>query len=216
MGLWALPCLATVPGPTVFNSDNIPWITILVSYYKDLITAVKKISPVRLIHFTLKEHPHTHPDTFTRSHSIIAEICLTSKFPTGQGPYTQFFFQSLYLYWWHSLSRILFSILGSPYEKGPLGLCQITCTWSFWDQDGHISVVLVLEHEYEIPRYKLLVPPSNELHYPSFLRIADLVVALIGTEWNDLTKGGTRGHSPLLWTSRKRDEMAVSALLGGK
>ena len=37
----------------------------------------KEASTVRFVHFTLQEYLSAHPDVFSRSHSTMAEICLT-------------------------------------------------------------------------------------------------------------------------------------------
>ena len=50
-----------------------------------------------------------------------------------------------------TLFPIPISLLGSPYEKATLRLHQITSTRAFWDYDGHISAVLVLQKGLEIP-----------------------------------------------------------------
>ena len=43
-----------------------------------LITVDKETSAVQLVHFTLQEYPSAHPDIFSRPHSTMVEICLTS------------------------------------------------------------------------------------------------------------------------------------------
>ena len=69
--------LAVKLGSTDFDVGNIPSIPTLVNCCQELITVDKEASTVRLIHFTLQEYLSTHPDIFSKPHSVMAEICLT-------------------------------------------------------------------------------------------------------------------------------------------
>jgi len=74
--------LAVELGSTDFNAGNIPSIMTLLSCCQGLIAVDKEASTVRLVHFILCESIFPPPDIFSRPHAAIAEICLTSKFPT--------------------------------------------------------------------------------------------------------------------------------------
>ena len=115
--------LAVRLGTTDFKTSNVPSMSTLVGCCQGLITVDKEASTVRLIHFTLQEYLSAHPDIFSKPHSAIAEICLTylnsqqvKALSTNPSPGTQ-----------NTISRILFSTLGGPCEKGALGGCEITC-----------------------------------------------------------------------------------------
>ena len=69
--------LAVQLGTTDFDVGNIPSMSTLVSCCQGLITVDKEASTVRLIHFTLQEYISSRPDIFNKSHSAIAEICMT-------------------------------------------------------------------------------------------------------------------------------------------
>ena len=58
-------------------NDDIPTISTLLDCCQGLVTVDMGGSTVRLIHFTLQEHLCTHPDSFDRAHSTIAETFLT-------------------------------------------------------------------------------------------------------------------------------------------
>ena len=58
-------------------NDDIPTISTLLDCCQGLVTVDMGGSTVRLIHFALQEHLCTHPDSFDRAHSTIAETFLT-------------------------------------------------------------------------------------------------------------------------------------------
>ena len=65
--------LAVEVGAADFDSENIPSIGTLLECCQGLITVDKEALTVRLIHFTVQEYLCTHPDLFSRPHSILAE-----------------------------------------------------------------------------------------------------------------------------------------------
>ena len=70
--------LAVEIGSADFNTSNVPSISTLVRCCQGFITVDKEASTVRLIHFTLQEYLSAHHNIlFSRSHSTIAETCLT-------------------------------------------------------------------------------------------------------------------------------------------
>ena len=69
--------LAVQLGSRDFDVGNIPSIPTLMNCCQGLITVDKEASIVRLIHFTLQEHLSSHPNIFSKSHSAMAEVCLT-------------------------------------------------------------------------------------------------------------------------------------------
>ena len=69
--------LAVELGSTDFDGGNAPSMSTLVACCQGLITVDKEGSAVRLIHFTLQEYFSIRQDIFGRTHSTMAEICLT-------------------------------------------------------------------------------------------------------------------------------------------
>ena len=98
---------------------------------------------MRLIHFTLTEYFSTHPDIFSSPHSAMVEICLTylnslqlKALSANPIVHTDDLLDNLIdeliddlsddVVDDHPFSAILFSILGSPYEKGALRQLKVT------------------------------------------------------------------------------------------
>ena len=69
--------LAVEVGTTDLNIHNIPSIRTLLSCTLGLVTIDEQESTVRLVHYTLQEYLAAHPNLFTATHSMMAEICLT-------------------------------------------------------------------------------------------------------------------------------------------
>jgi len=133
--------LAIELGSADFNPGNIPSIATLVSCCQGLITVDKEASTVRLIHFTLEEYFSAHPDTFSRPHSAMAEICLTylnsqqikALDPSSPWDYNSFL-RYCSLYWGVHAKQDL-----SDYARSlALQLLQ--------DYDHHVSIRFLVQH----------------------------------------------------------------------
>ncbi|RPA89072.1 hypothetical protein L873DRAFT_1644294, partial [Choiromyces venosus 120613-1] len=59
------------------DRDNVPQIEALSKYCQGLVVVEKQTSTVRLMHLTLQKYLRDHPSLFERTHSLIAETCLT-------------------------------------------------------------------------------------------------------------------------------------------
>ena len=60
-----------------FDPENVPSIGTLLDCCQGLISVDAEASTVRLIHYTVQEYLCSHPDLFSKPHSILAETCLT-------------------------------------------------------------------------------------------------------------------------------------------
>ena len=69
--------LAVEIGERDFDPENVPSIGTLLDCCQGLITVDAEASAVRLIHYTVQEYLCTHLGLFSKSHSILAEACLT-------------------------------------------------------------------------------------------------------------------------------------------
>jgi len=69
--------LGVEEGSIDLNIRNIPAIETLLACTLGLVTVEKSSSTVRLIHYTLQEYLSHNPSLFPKSHSMIAEVCLT-------------------------------------------------------------------------------------------------------------------------------------------
>ena len=69
--------LAVEIGATDFDPDNVPAIGTVLDCCQGLITVDAEASTVRLIHYTVQEYLCSYPGLFCKSHSILAETCLT-------------------------------------------------------------------------------------------------------------------------------------------
>ena len=126
-------------GSNDLNNDDIPTISTLLGFCQGLATIEKGTSTIRLIHFTLKEYLCTHPDLCDRTHSTIAETCLTylnfrnfsaSQSTDPQGPP---FLEYCPLYW------------GTHMRIGPLDLAKAFSPQLLGQFDSHISARLLWE-----------------------------------------------------------------------
>jgi len=64
-------------GSTDLDHENVPALRTLLASSLGLVTVEESSSTVRLVHFTLQEHLLSDSTLFHRSHSTIAEVCLT-------------------------------------------------------------------------------------------------------------------------------------------
>jgi len=64
--------LAVEIGETDFDPENVPSIDTLLDYCQGLITVDAEALTVRLTHYTVQEYLCTHPDLFSKPHSMLA------------------------------------------------------------------------------------------------------------------------------------------------
>ena len=211
---------------TDFNTSNIPSISTLVSCCQGLITVDKRVLEVRLIHFTLQEYFSTHPDIFSRPHSVIAEICLTylnsrqvkaisQPSETTSDSYTasddaldwdsafnqdETFLEYCSRYW-------------GNHARKELSDCPRSLALELFRQfNGHISGALLLQQEpwcFPSDGYRSF----NGIDCASFLGIVEIVAALMETGCFDLDEGGYQGCTPLSWAAMGGHVEVVTILL---
>jgi len=204
--------LAVELGSTEFDAGNVPWMSTLVGCCQGLVMVDEETSTVRLVHFTLQEYLSARPDIFSRSHSTMAEICLTylnskqvkavpadlaSNFHNN--PFVEYC--SLY---WGVHARMELS------DQAKLLALEL-----LHGHDGHISTQLLLRQVKKGLRLGDFGTnfPFSGLHYASFFGIAQVVVALIEMECCNANGGDFGGHSPLSWAARNEHEEVVEILL---
>jgi len=190
--------LAVELGSRDFNAGNAPSISTLVSCCQGLITVDKEASTVRLIHFTLQEYLSSHPNIFNRTHSRMAEICLTylnskqvKAIPANRSPDpsdTPFLeYCSLYC--------------GVHAKKELSDYASSLALQLFQEYDDHISTRLLLDQDeyYEYIDIEVVETSFlfNGLHCASFFGIFEVAATLIEIERHDINGGDYWGYSPL-------------------
>ena len=204
--------LAVKLGSTDFDVGNIPSISTLVNCCQGLITVDKEESTVRLIHFTLQEYLSSHPDIFSKPHSVMAEICLT------------------YL---NSESVKALSTDPSPDIQNAPFLKYCSAYWGMHakrelsDYGRSLALELLKENYSQISTRSLFaqvknfrpwnfhtLSPFSGLHCASFFGIVEVVVGLIEMECYDINEGDFSGRGPLAWAARNGHSGVVEILLG--
>ena len=215
--------LAVQLGSTDFDAGNIPSMSTLVKCCQGLITVDKEASTVRLIHFTLQEYLSSHPDIFSKPHSVMAEICLTylgsqsvkTIQTTMVPPITNFGFYDI-------PETLKASFLGycsvywGVHAKRELSDCgRLLALELLKENYGEISTRLLLAQvkNFYLPSLKT-VSPFSGLHCASFFGIVEVVAGLIEMECYDINKGDFLGFGPLAWAAWNGHEGVVEILLG--
>ena len=221
--------LAVQLGSTDFDVGNIPSMSTLLDCCQGLITVDKEASTVRLIHFTLQEYLSTHPDIFSKSHSAIAEICLTYLNSQSVKALSTNLFPDAQNVGYHSISwrstssliqNALFleycSVYWGVHAKRELSGCGRSLALGLLKEDyGQISTRLLLahvKHFYYWHFYTFF--PFSGLHCASFFGIVEVVAGLIEMECYDINEGDFWGCGPLGWAARNGHEGVVKTLLG--
>jgi len=204
--------LAVKLGFTYFNNKNVPLISTLVSSCQGLVTVDKEATTVRFIHFTLQEYLATHPDVFSRPHSVIAEICLAYlnsrqdralSAASTLGARGAQFLSYCSVYW-------------EVHAKRELSNYAISLAVELLKEDyGEVSTELLLGW---VPNLDIwgFYPrsPFNGLHCASFFGIVEVVVTLIEIECYDINGGDFMGYTPLARATRNGYEVVVKLLVG--
>ena len=204
--------LAVRLGSTDFDVGNTPSIPTLVNCCQGLITVDREASTVRLIHFTLQEYLSTLPDIFSKPHSAMAEICLTSLN-----------FQSVKALWTDP----------SPDTRNAPFLEYCSVYWGVHakkelsDSGRSLALELLKENYGQISTGSLLAQvkyfhfeyfdafsPFSGLHCASFLGIVEVVAGLIEMECYDINEEDFSGCGPLARAARNGHEGVVEILLG--
>ena len=199
-------------GSNDLNSYDIPAISILLGCCQGLATIEKGTSTIRLIHFTLQEYLHTHPDLFDRAYSTIAETCLTylnfqhikdlSSGPPPDPRGTPFLeYSSLY---WGTHMQMELS------DRAKAFALQLLHQF-----DGHIAAQSLWKFIKDgLPSWNDPGDrPFSALHCISYFGIAEVANILIKMNRWDVNEVDGAGMTPLIWAARHGHEEVVRLLL---
>ena len=204
--------LAVEIGVADFDPENVPSISTLLDCCQGLITVDAEASTVRLIHYTVQEYLCSHPGLFNKSHSILAETCLTylnsqqvknltSHSLPGHGrmPFLKYSAR----YW------------GTHTNKDLSDNVRAFALKLLNRFENHISAVSLLEQVLD-PGYIGGIPTSplfSALHCVSFFGIVELVTVLINDEGYEVDQQDCAGRTPLSWAAINGHEGVVKLLL---
>ena len=205
--------LAVEIGSTNLNVENVPSVGTLLGCCQGLFTVDKEASIVRLVHFTLQEYLCTHHDDFfNRSHSRIAETCLTylnsqqvktlSANPSAS-PHDIPFIRYSSRYW-------------GTHAKIELSNRARSLALELFSQcDGHVPAKLLLRQVWSWGPVKYDSSfLFTGLHYVSFFGISELAAALLELEGYDINQRDCVGFTPLVWAAMYGHLHVVKLLLG--
>ena len=202
-------------GSNDLDNDDVPTISTLLDCCQGLATIEKGTSTARLIHFTLQEYLCTHPDLFNRTHSKMAEMCLTylnsqnvKDFSAGPPPdprSTPFLeYSSLY---WGTHMRLEVSDLAKEFALQLLS-----------QFNDHISAKSLWKSingglpSWNEPGDR----PFSALHCISYFGIPDVANILITMNRWDVNEIDSTGTTPLIWAAKYGNEEVVRLLLWKK
>ena len=209
--------LAVEIGSTDLNPERIPSVETLLGSCLGFIVIDREISAVRLIHFTLREYLHAHPNLFGAAHSIMAETCLTyldlsaikELSPTlSAPPQSAPFLNYSSLYWGVHARR------GA--SRGVVSLALQILS----QIESHISTRLLaadlisktgLDSD-DIPKYGLLSGFTG-LHWASVFGITEVATAFMDQPNYNLGGRDFLGITPLIWAAICGQERVVKLLL---
>jgi len=207
--------LAVETASADFNTSNVPSISTLVGCCPGFIPVDKEVSTVRFIHFTLQEHLSAHHNIlFSRSHSTIAETCLTylnsqqvKAFSVGAPPDVQDmpFLEYCSVYWGVHAKR--------DFSECARSLAPELLKGHY----GEISTRSLIGrvNPYYAESYDTYFLFSG-LHCPSFFGIVELVTTLIEMDRYAINEGDFSGCTPLGWAAHNGHEDEVKYYLDGK
>jgi len=202
-------------GVADFDLENVPSIGTLLDCCRGLIAVDAEASTVRLIHYTVQEYLCSHPGLFNKSHSILAETCLTYLNSQQVKNLTS-----------HSLpdhGRMQFLKYSARYwgthtNKDLSDNVRVFALKLLNRFENHICAVLLLEQVLD-PGYIGDIPTSplfSALHCVSFFGIVELVTVLINDEGYEVDQQDCAGRTPLTWAARNGHEGVVKLLLEQK
>ena len=205
--------LAVEIGSPNVNTDNVPSIGTLLSCCQGLVVVDKKASVVRLIHFSLQEYLRAHPELFPKTHSTIAETCLSylssqqvkvlSAIPSLDLRDTPFLEYSS-VYW-------------GVHAKLDLSDCAKSLAMRLFDDHNNqipIKILLEAQDYYSCTLDSAKISLFGGLHYASVFGIAEIVVVLVKMEGCDINQEDCIGNTPLGWAACNGHEGVVEILLG--
>ena len=201
--------LAVEIGSADIKTDNVPSIWSVIDCCQGLVTVGEESSTIRLIHFTLKEYLCDNAHLFSRTHSKMAETCLTylnfqtiknfcaGDFPISPGMLPFLEYSSLY---WGIHMQIE---LSDSARSLALNLLR--------GYDNHISAKYLEESTFD--RFFYSPMPPSALHFVSYFGISEVAIDLIrGKVW-DVNQRDSAGLTLLMWAARYGREEVVKVLL---
>jgi len=208
--------LAVEAGATDLDPQNVPSIKTLLSCCLGLVTVDEEASTVRLIHSTLQEYLSTRSDLFQKSHSTIAEACLTflnfqciKELPSTLcvAPKTAPFLEYASCYW------------GVHARKETTERVKSLALDLLERYDSHISAKLLLMEWKALPWYSDLGDHPEGftgLHCIAFLGANEIATFLMKMKSWDVNKTDFTGRTPLLWAAEYGNEGVAKVLLQRK
>ena len=205
--------LAVEIGSLNFHTDNVPPIGTLLACCQGLVVVDREASAIRLIHFSLQEYLRAHPELFHKTHSTIAETCLSylnspqvKALSTGLSPDLRGtpFLEYSSLYW-------------GAHAKRDLSDCaKLLAMKLFDDRDNQIPIKILLEAQdyYSCAIDSAKMSRFGGLHYASVFGIVEIVVVLVEMEGCDINQEDCIGNTPLGWAACNGHEGVVEILLG--
>ena len=196
-----------------FDAGNVPSMSTLVGCCQGLITVDKMASTVRLVHLTLQEYLSAHHEVlFIRTHSAIAEICLTylssqqvKALSAAVPPDTQNtpFLEYSSVYW-------------GVHAKRELSDCARSLALELLRGDySEISTrSLIKRIDPDYAKDWSTYSPFSGLHCASFFGIVELVTTLIEMECCGTNEGDFSGCTPLGWAAHNGHDEVVAIILG--
>ena len=194
-----------------FDHENVPLIGTLLESCQGLITVDAEAFTVRLIHYTVQEYLCSHPNLFSKPHSVLAETCLA--YLNSQRV------KSL-------RSHTLPDYESMPFLKYSSRYWGTHVNWDLSDSaralarellnryEDHISAVSLLGQLH--PGYVGGIATSllfSGLHCASFFGIVELVTVLINDEDYEVDQQDCVGSTPLAWAAKNGHEGVVKVLL---
>ena len=204
--------LAVEIGATDFDLTNIPSIGTLLDYCQGLIVVDSETSTVRLIHYTVQEYLCSYPGLFNKSHSMLAETCLTYLNSRKVRSLKHNHLPSL-----QSMAFLKYSARywGAHANKDLSDHAMALALELLNQYEKHISAVSLLEQVLP-PRFKGAIASPRlftGLHCASFFGIVELVTVLIYDEGYEVDQQDCRGRTPLTWAAIAGHEGLVKVLL---
>ena len=197
-------------GSIDFDPGNVPSIRTVLSCCQGLFTVDMEGSTARLVHFTLREYLSDRLDLFQKSHSVIAETCLTylnsqqvMSFSATPPPRTQAapFLRYCALYW------------GTHGKKELSDDAKSLALKLFGQYDNHVSIRLLLGSNYKRFYQPSKVSQFTGLHCASFFGLVKVVKSWIEIGGFDINQSDPMGMTPLGWAARGGHEEVVQLLL---
>ncbi|RPA92065.1 hypothetical protein L873DRAFT_1711562, partial [Choiromyces venosus 120613-1] len=204
--------LGIVIESTDHDRDNVPQIEALSKYCQGLVVVEKQTSTVRLMHLTLQKYLRDHPSLFERTHSLIAETCLThlnfqcvrNFSPTLHSAPTETPFLKYASCYWGEHAR-----KESTERVKTLALKLLN------QHDKHISAkLLLLEKSWPWGHDLDGIPDGfSGLHCAAFFGLHEIAISLLHAEVTDFRRKDITGSTPLTWAARNGHKRLVRLFL---